>query len=1581
MSFPSIINRGEFFSNHYLDSVISSDLDDLRRRWDARERGDVPTGRARIKGMSREFYAARGAAVEAIGTSRADDAARALNDVILRALGFEPDRSIWELTRAGEAVHVPIAHLSESSTGPLLIAVDAQFATNVDGLFGDLAAADTPTLLGSVERPADKKSVRSVPDAIGEIFSTDEPPRYVLVAAGTTVLLGERARWTEGRFLAVDLDSALARNDAKAKGELETIAALFSADALVPDGDQSVLDELVDKSHKHAVGVSKELRNGLRESVEILANEVVQQRWQRSQQLHDRRLSSDDATDLTRQCLRYLYRLLVLLYAESRPELGILPVNDEAYLAGYSLDRLRELVLVDLETDHARDGNHFHESLSMLFDLVNNGNHAEYAEQQFTFDDGSDRSPSEEVYLQFPGLDAALFEPDSTKLLNEVTLRNEALQQVLRKLMWAPGKGRSGAAGFISYAQLGINQLGAVYEGLMAYSGFFADEDLYEVAKNGDPSDGTWMLPVSDANDYPAEVFVTRDNPTTGRPERILHPHHSFVYRLSGRDRQRSASYYTPEVLTRCVVKHALAELLGLDDHAPENGSSGIARAVDILDLTICEPALGSGAFANEAINQLAAVYLQRRQAELGESLDPERYRLELQKVKAHFALHQTYGVDLNATAVELAEVSLWLNCMYPGLKAPWFGLQLRRGNSLIGCRRATWTTDQLAHKPWKETRKDHLKPPPDRKLSSPLGDNEIHYFLLPGHGWASVTDRKEARDLRPNETKALKSWRRTILNAPTANDAKRLTQLAVGVEKLWDLATERIDATQRQLRRSIDVYGAKIETSATGTSRDSAYGAIDNADTPLGRLRTLMDAWTGLWFWPLDKAVKPPTWSEWLYVVEELVRPDETHGLAGQLDIFADYQSMLDADEKSREGQAILEDLREHNHWLAVALDAAQREGAWHWDLEFAPVFKGGGFDLQVGNPPWVRLDWNDNLVLAENDPWWGITEKPSAQTQKERRALNLTSSTIQDQYVAEVASAEGVVNYVGSHVQRPVLAGTRTNLYMVFMDTVWRHLRDTGTVGLLHPESHFSDPDAAALRRKTYSHLRRHFMFYNEKILFEDVHHMTVFGINVYGRSSDVRFKQASAIMMPDTIDRSLEHDGSGPVPGIQHSEGGWDLRPHKHRVLTIDEDTLAGWAKLFDEPGTLWSEARLLRPVTIADLDALSILAAQRTRLADRDYRWTVGWNEKKAKTDGTMYWDTAIPTSWDEVILQGPHITVATPFAKQPNENCKSSGDWLQWDLESLAEHVIPRTNYQRACDRGVYDANLTHWSGEPYTSAWRVAYREMTQPGLERSLHVCLAPPGLAHIGSVVTSALPTAAETATWSGLLSSLPYDWFVKISGTTHLKDYVVRRFPYFADHNLLPLIQLRTLRLNALVAGYSSLWTALFDESWLNDDWTDQSFHRLRLGDIDKQWSMATPLRRDYERRMALVELDALAALILGLSAEQLCSMYRTLFAVLRKHEHKMAFDAEGRKICGYHQSAGYRQSQLQDQAKAGDLPPKWKNLWKLYEEYEEDPDSVDWMGHFTPPFTRADREMEMTRAYNEFQRRLDAGEISA
>ena len=592
MSFDSITNRGEFFSNHYLEAVLASDLGDLRSTWDAAEGRGEQTGRSRLKGGAAAFFAARADANEA-SPSNADDALRRLHNVVLGLLGFEPERTDLEFKQNTEhLLDVPVAAKVETSTGLLLVAIEAGNAPAVDDLF-DFderqlhTGADQPgQLRHRVYRNVDKRAVYAAADAVGEIYNTDEPPRYVLVLGGSVVLLAERAKWSEGRFLAVDLGLAFDRNDASAKGELETIAALFSADALVPVDGQSALETLVDKSHKHAVGVSKELRTGIRESIEIIANEVIAQRDARARERNQKLFTRTDvdARDLTRQALRYLYRLIVLLYAESRPELGIVPADDQDYVDGYSLDRLRELCLVDLTDDHARNGSHFQQSLDRLFELVNGGYHADSAEQQLLFagahDAGVDdlERRSTELYIQFPGLDAELFSPESTKLINEVPLRNEALQQVLRKLMLAPGKRRNDAAGFISYAQLGINQLGAVYEGLMAYTGFYAHTDLYEVAKGGDPTDGTWMLPVEDADEYPDDVFVMTTDEVTGRKERVMHPQGSFVFRLSGRDRQRSASYYTPEVLTRCVVKHALAELLGLDDYAPEHGSSGITE-------------------------------------------------------------------------------------------------------------------------------------------------------------------------------------------------------------------------------------------------------------------------------------------------------------------------------------------------------------------------------------------------------------------------------------------------------------------------------------------------------------------------------------------------------------------------------------------------------------------------------------------------------------------------------------------------------------------------------------------------------------------------------------------------------------------------------------------------------------------------------------------------------------------------------------------------------------------------------------------------------------------------------------------
>jgi type II restriction/modification system DNA methylase subunit YeeA len=159
-------------------------------------------------------------------------------------------------------------------------------------------------------------------------------------------------------------------------------------------------------------------------------------------------------------------------------------------------------------------------------------------------------------------------------------------------------------------------------------------------------------------NDYHEEERVY-DIDDAGRRKLRKHPKGSFIYRLAGRDRQKSASYYTPQVLTQCLVKYALKELLA----SPANGR--VKKADDILTLTVCEPAMGSAAFLNEAVNQLAEAYLERKQHELGQRIPHDHYPQELQKVRMVLADRNVFGVDLNPVAVELAEVSLWLNAIY----------------------------------------------------------------------------------------------------------------------------------------------------------------------------------------------------------------------------------------------------------------------------------------------------------------------------------------------------------------------------------------------------------------------------------------------------------------------------------------------------------------------------------------------------------------------------------------------------------------------------------------------------------------------------------------------------------------------------------------------------------------------------------------------------------------------------------------------------------------------------------------------------------------------------------------------------
>ncbi|MEV4665448.1 class I SAM-dependent DNA methyltransferase [Micromonospora echinofusca] len=1630
MSFESLTNRGEYLSAHYLAEILPTTLKvSLLKQWAEREKSGEQTPRTRLRRMRRPFFDAKTELTDADFFD--PERLRKHHRDVLEALGFDPQPQTVTVERNGQEYEVRVAH-AELDAAHGIVALDCGWAV-------DTEAAQDPDGAGRLLDPLTLSSTETIETGAklaSLLFAADSPkPRYVLILSGGVVTLADRTVWGEGRYLAVSLDTAYARNDDK---ELDVVAALFGADSLRPpaEGGTEPLADLVAGSRQHAVGVSSELREGLKVSVELIANEVLDQIRRAGYQPQQVMALDELAKELGREALRYLYRILFLLYAEARPELGVLPVNDPQYVEGYSLARLGDLVSRRMAPS-AEGSYHLYESLDLLFRMVNDGHRPRGGAE-------IDDKASEGEGLRFEPMKSDLFLPEKTKLIGrlipepdaddmddadapkiDTRLRNKTLYEVLRRLMLTKG-GKKRRGGFISYAQLGINQLGAVYEGLMSYTGFVATEQLYEVAKNGDPKDGSWMIPASKADEYDDNVFVYKEDAYTGVRSRVSYQPGQFVYRLAGRDRQTSASYYTPQSLTEVTVQLALKYRLDQD--------GTVTPARELLDWTICEPALGSGAFLNEAINQVAAEYLRRRQKEREITLDPEQYHLELQRVKAYIALHNSYGVDLNRTAVELAEVSLWLNVMHAGLRAPWFGLHLQRGNSLIGCGRKTYEPKQLADKSWLTTAPQE-KPFRD----GPIDEGTIHHFLLPADGWGAVAGEKEARELAPAETARLKAWRTAMKRTPSAkgknSQVKRLQALARRVEFLWGLVQQRLAISEREIRRDIRVWGADDLPPVTeAVPRDEILADLTAPGTPYWRLKTLMDVWCALWFWPLDKVglldgsdpaypaapvqvshikdepaygesavyetadifgnvqpqqMKMPTKAtgtrrmtvaeqlrqqvplsnldDWLTFAEALIgRSDvdeNTERFFGRkltsLSEMSDIERKLDG----VIGVDAPWTLSDRFPWLLAADQIAKQQGFFHWELTFADSLTRGGFDLQVGNPPWVRPRWSEDAVLAEHDPWFRLIERVPVEAWRDRKeALFKRSLPARRDFVAELTDNVGVVTALGHVAVYPLLAGTQPNLYRAMMCRVWSHLTRRGTAGLVHPDTHFGGTREGALREAAYRHLRVHAGFINAaNWAFADATRSTEFGLHIYGSPGSIRFRHLSRLYAASVLPMSLDHAGDGPVPGQRH-QGAWDNRPHRSRVIEVDEMTLAVWQRLRGNQGAdAVTRTALLQPVTVEEEQAISALSSSGRRISDAAPHISRGFDEANAKKDGLIRWQQTSPVRLDELVLQGPHFGVATPFAKVPRVPCRARSDWDLADLTNLSPDFIPRTNYVISGSGGHAGGGQDAWNGRIYTEYYRLAWRRMIAFDIERSLFASLIPPGPSHVHAVHSMALCTNVETALAAGTFASLPFDYLLRITGRADLQPGEVRTMPAPPPihHPLTLSMLLRTLRLNCLTSAYDGLWRELFHPEFRLEEWAVEWDGLGSLGDVTQVWEPGTPLRTERERRAALVELDALVAVWLGIGVEQLIAILRARYPILTEREEEMWFDGAGRKIAADPYTFGFGQE---------------KGHYEKLIAHLEDPKRIPAPEGYTPPFHKADREAEYRKAHVVFSKRL-------
>jgi hypothetical protein len=402
--------------------------------------------------------------------------------------------------------------------------------------------------------------------------------------------------------------------------------------------------------------------------------------------------------EVYRALLTVILRLVFLLYAEER---DMLP-EDEAFLRYYSVaglhERLREDAALYPDTMDQRFS--AWPQLLVLFRMIH---------------DGAESGP-----MRLPRRHGVLFDPDRFPFLEgrpaaggrqlheriEPPLVSDGtIYRALEKLLVLDGER-------ISYRALDVEEIGSVYQGMMGFRLETATGRSVAVKAQKKWSAPTtvdldallevkaterkkWLEertdrrltetvagPVKDAkriDDLHAALLPVVDRDAT--PDLV--PQGAMVLQPS-EERRRSGSHYTPRALTEPIVRTTLqpilARLCGPKGRPP--------RPEQILDLKVCDPTMGSGAFLVEACRQLGDALIEAWRAQGGlPAIPPDED--ELVYARRLVAQRCIYGVDRNPVAVDLAKVSLWLGTLAKDHPLTFVDHALRHGDSLVGLSRA----------------------------------------------------------------------------------------------------------------------------------------------------------------------------------------------------------------------------------------------------------------------------------------------------------------------------------------------------------------------------------------------------------------------------------------------------------------------------------------------------------------------------------------------------------------------------------------------------------------------------------------------------------------------------------------------------------------------------------------------------------------------------------------------------------------------------------------------------------------------------------------------------------------------------
>ncbi len=1147
-------------------------------------------------------------------------------------------------------------------------------------------------------------------------------------------------------------------------------------------------------------------------------------------QFKRRQYTREYLDEVREAALVLLYRLLFLFYAEDR---NLLPVKDERY-APYSVRRLREEVRdkVDAGTKFSSTVPKMWLSLKGVFHIINVGD-----------DD-----------IGMPAYNGGLFDRARAPLLERTHVTDGIMAPIIDALS---RRTEDQLRGWINYRDLSVSHLGGIYERLLDYS------LVHEVQAK---------------DDYKDKPEINR---LTAQPA-------SFARKVSG-------SYYTHDDLVRLILRESVGLLAkerldAFEAHLKKQSKKGSLNPGDwdaldtmdpasqILELKICDPAMGSGHFlvalvddlADRVLEAIATTTYQVSQqpwaAHLVETGRPWQSpvlariahirrsikttakdhgwavtdaQLDDRHIVRRMILKKTiFGVDKNPMAVELAKTALWLHTFTVGAPLSFLDHHLRIGDSLHG----------------------------ERLPQVQRGMQTLGALLL-------------------------------------QSEFDRLALAAKNIAQVADLTD--VDIAEAQLSKQL----------------------AQEASAQVAPIHAVLDFWRAMrWLvpgWPVDKIAKLPR-------LFKLPLDDKQREAALLTGPYPEYTALLRLLDPNHNLVTVLAaghlDGKDAatlaaNDLMAKARALAKRETFFHWWTSFPTVFGAGGrggFDAVIGNPPWDRIKLQEVEWFAERSP--AIAAQPRAADRKRMIAalagINMTQTATNTpptvdlwaQYQQAVASAEANARVLAGDRTKgklgsgdyPLLGGGDVNLYSLFVERAQALAAPDGLVALITPSGISADKGAAEFFSSISNtgRLGALFDFENRKVFFPDVDSRFKFSALVFGGLQRTFEKTRCAFYL--------------------HSLAELD-EPSRSLVLTASDfkavNPNTGAAPIFrsrrDADITLKLYAN--HPVLVKH-GGVSAATGQQPDVK----AWPV-----KYATMFHMTNDSGLFLKADELKKDG-----FTPTALNRWRNAAGveavplyEGKMVQMYDHRAADVVVNAANLKRAAQQEAINADEKAVSGrypapqywvlaseveKTWGGEWCIAYKSVTAPSNMRTMIDAIVPK--CGVGNSMAMLLPEVgceASYAAWAPLLmanlSSMVFDFALrqKVQGQ-NLNWFIVEQAVVIAADRFdqpLPAAFAQAMRAAKLMNGLHSNPTVadfvIPQVLALTYTAHDMAPFARDLGYVDAKGEVLPPfVWNDEERRARRAALDALFFHLYGLNADDAAYILDT-FPIVREQDIK-AFD---------------------------------------------------------------------------------------